>query len=166
MPELPEVETIRAHLAPLVEGRRFEEVSILDSRLTRPHDPREVAVELDGEEVVALERRGKYLVVRFRTGRALLIHLRMTGSLQHAPSGTLDPDPYRRAVVTLDNGSDVAYRDVRRFGTWLLLAYVQGKNAAGQIHEGEFADVGATVNDWLGGKSPSKRTPGQPIVVS
>jgi len=121
VPELPEVETIRAHLAPLVEGRRFEEVSILDSRLTRPHDPREVAVELDGEEVVALERRGKYLVVRFRTGRALLIHLRMTGSLQHAPSGTLDPDPYRRAVVTLDNGSDVAYRDVRRFGTWLLL---------------------------------------------
>jgi formamidopyrimidine-DNA glycosylase len=121
VPELPEVETIRAHLAPLVEGRRFEEVSILDPRLTRPHDPREVAAELGGEEVASLERRGKYLVVRFETDRSLLIHLRMTGSLQHAPAGTLGPDPYRRAVVTLDNGSDVAYRDVRRFGTWLLL---------------------------------------------
>ncbi len=46
----------------------------------------------------------------------------------------------------------------------LLLAYVEGKNAAGRIHEGEFADVGATVNAWLGGKAPSRRTPGQPIV--
>ena len=46
----------------------------------------------------------------------------------------------------------------------LLLAYVQGKNAAGRIHEGEFADVGATVNTWLGGKAPPKRMPGQAIV--
>jgi formamidopyrimidine-DNA glycosylase len=121
VPELPEVETIRAHLAPLLEGRRFDQVEILDSRLTRPYDPREVAAELDGERVASLERRGKYLVVRFETDRALLIHLRMTGSLHHAPSGTLGEDPYRRAVVTLDNGSDVAYRDTRRFGTWLLL---------------------------------------------
>ena len=45
----------------------------------------------------------------------------MTGSLLHAPSGELPDDPYRRAVVRLDDGSDVAYRDVRRFGTWLLL---------------------------------------------
>jgi phosphopentomutase len=47
----------------------------------------------------------------------------------------------------------------------LLLAYVQGKNAAGRIHEGEFADVGATVNTWLGGKAPSRGIPGQPIVA-
>ena len=46
----------------------------------------------------------------------------------------------------------------------LLLAYVQGKNAAGRIHEGEFADVGATVNAWLGGKAPSRGIPGQAIV--
>jgi phosphopentomutase len=46
----------------------------------------------------------------------------------------------------------------------LLLAYVEGKNASGRIHEGEFADVGATVNVWLGGKSPSRGIPGQPIV--
>jgi phosphopentomutase len=46
----------------------------------------------------------------------------------------------------------------------LLLAYVEGRNAAGQIHEGEFADVGATVNAWLGGKSPGRRLPGGLIV--
>src|SRR5207244_4495772 len=77
--------------------------------------------ELEGERVGALERRGKYLIVRFESGRALLIHLRMTGSLRHAAPGTLADDPYRRAVVRLDDGSDVAYRDVRRFGTWQLL---------------------------------------------
>jgi formamidopyrimidine-DNA glycosylase len=45
----------------------------------------------------------------------------MTGSLRHAPQGELPDDPHRRAVIKLDDGSDVAYRDVRRFGTWLLL---------------------------------------------
>jgi phosphopentomutase len=47
----------------------------------------------------------------------------------------------------------------------MLLAYVEGRNAAGRIHEGEFADVGATVNAWLQGKSPSRGIPGQPIVT-
>ncbi len=46
----------------------------------------------------------------------------------------------------------------------LLLAYVEGKNAAGRIHTGEFADVGATVNRWLGGRSPSRGIPGQPFI--
>jgi len=121
VPELPEVETVRARLAPLIEGRRFERVEIADARLTRPLDPASVAAELEGERVDVLERRGKYLIVRFESGRSLLIHLRMTGSLLHAPAGTLPDDPYRRAVVRLDGGSDVAYRDVRRFGTWLLV---------------------------------------------
>jgi len=121
VPELPEVETIRARLAPVLEGRRLERVAIVDPRLTRPLDPIEVAAELEGEQIEALARRGKYLVVRFRSGRSLLIHLRMTGSFHYGPSGTLQDDPYRRAVVTLDNGSDVGYKDVRRFGTWLLL---------------------------------------------
>jgi phosphopentomutase len=47
----------------------------------------------------------------------------------------------------------------------LLLAYVQGRNASGARHDGEFADVGATVNGWLGGKPPSRGIPGQPIVT-
>jgi formamidopyrimidine-DNA glycosylase len=121
VPELPEVESVRRQLAPRLEGRRLEQVEIADARLTRPFDPDAVARALEGEKVAALDRRGKYLVARFESGRALLIHLRMTGSLRHAPSGSLPDDPYRRAVFRLEDGSDVAYRDVRRFGTWLLL---------------------------------------------
>jgi formamidopyrimidine-DNA glycosylase len=121
VPELPEVETVRRQLEPVLVGRRFERVDIDDARLTRPEDPAEVAAELTGERVAALERRGKYLVVRFESGRVLLIHLRMTGSLLHAPPGTAADVSHRRAVVNLDDGSDVIYRDVRRFGTWLIV---------------------------------------------
>jgi formamidopyrimidine-DNA glycosylase len=121
MPELPEVETVRRRLEPVLSGRRLERVEILDSRLTRPLDPTEVAAELVGERVEAVDRRGKYLVVRFESGRSLLIHLRMTGNLLHVsrdrPS---ESDSHVRAVVRLDDGSDIVYRDVRRFGTWLL----------------------------------------------
>ena len=121
MPELPEVETIRLALEPHVVGRRFEHVEIHDRRLVRPFEPTAVATSLEGERVAALGRRGKYLVVRFESGRVLLIHLRMTGNLLHGPRDSFRDLPHRRAVVTLDDGSDVAYRDVRRFGTWLLL---------------------------------------------
>src|SRR5438132_1173745 len=121
MPELPEVETVRATLATVLTGRRLDRVDILDTRLVRPFEPLAVAGELEGERIEAVERRGKYLVFRFESGRSLLIHLRMTGSLLHAPGDSLADDPHRRAVVRLDDGSDVAYRDVRRFGTWLLL---------------------------------------------
>jgi phosphopentomutase len=47
----------------------------------------------------------------------------------------------------------------------MLLAYVAGRNAAGHVHPGEFADVGATVNAWLGGKTPSRGIPGHPILT-
>ena len=127
MPELPEVETVRAQLEPKLVGRRLVDVQIADPRLTRPHDPAEVAAELVGERVTALDRRGKYVVVRFESGRVLLIHLRMTGQLLHVAAGLDEAsgslpvdDPHRRAVVRLDDESDVIYRDVRRFGTWLL----------------------------------------------
>ena len=121
MPELPEVETVRAQLAPVLTGRRFVSVEILDERLTRPLDPRQVAAQLEGERVAAVDRRGKYVVVRFESGLVLLVHLRMTGSFLVARRGELPEDSHRRAVVKIDDGSDVAYRDVRRFGTWLLI---------------------------------------------
>ena len=122
VPELPEVETVRTALAPVLAGRRFERVAILDGRLVAPLDPRVVAGQLERELVAAVERRGKYLIVRFVSGRVLLVHLRMTGSLRHATSGAAAAsDPHVRAVVTLDDGSDVVYRDVRRFGTWRVL---------------------------------------------
>jgi len=121
VPELPEVETVRTSLEPVLLGRTFERVAIDDPRLTRPFDPQAVARELEGERVASVERRGKYLVVRFESGRVLLVHLRMTGSFRHVPAGVPADGPHTRAVVRLDDGSDVTYRDVRRFGTWLLV---------------------------------------------
>ncbi len=128
MPELPEVETIRAQLAPRLEGRTLVSVEILDPRLTRPVDLFEVAEELEGDRVVAVERRGKYLLLRLESGLGLLVHLRMTGSFHWRPT------THERAVLELDDGTRVAYRDVRRFGTWLVLAgaelepYLAAKN--------------------------------------
>ncbi|HKG10039.1 MAG TPA: phosphopentomutase [Gaiellaceae bacterium] len=70
-------------------------------------------------------------------------------------------------VLTSDHGCDptTPSTDHSREHA-LLLAYVQGKNAAGRTHDGEFADVGATVNAWLGGKTPRRGIPGQPIVTA
>jgi formamidopyrimidine-DNA glycosylase len=118
VPELPEVETVRRAIAPVLEGARLEHVEIRDARLVRPFAPALVAGELVGERVGDVGRRGKYLIVGFESGRALLVHLRMTGSLRYAERGALADDPHTRAVLRLDNGLDVAYRDVRRFGTW------------------------------------------------
>jgi phosphopentomutase len=68
-------------------------------------------------------------------------------------------------ILTSDHGCDptTSSTDHSREHA-LLLAYVEGKNAAGRIHEGEFADVGATVNAWLGGKRQVRGLPGQPIL--
>jgi formamidopyrimidine-DNA glycosylase len=127
VPELPEVETVRRTIAPVLEGACLEHVEIRDARLVRPFDPAIIARELVGERVAEVGRRGKYLIVWFDSGRVLLVHLRMTGSLRHARRGALADDPHTRAVLRLDNGSDIAYRDVRRFGTWEL--FEQGELA-------------------------------------
>jgi phosphopentomutase len=68
-------------------------------------------------------------------------------------------------IITSDHGCDptTPSTDHSREHA-MLLAYADGKNAAGRIHDGEFADVGATVNRWLGGKAPSRRIPGTPII--
>jgi formamidopyrimidine-DNA glycosylase len=121
VPELPEVETVRRRLEPVLAGRRFERVEIHDPRLVAPRDRMEVAAELTGERVVSLDRRGKYLIFRFESGRVLLSHLRMTGTYRYGANGASADDPHARAVVSLDDGSGVVYRDVRRFGTWKLL---------------------------------------------
>jgi phosphopentomutase len=68
-------------------------------------------------------------------------------------------------VITSDHGCDptTPSTDHSREHA-MLVAYVEGKNAAGRVHNGEFADVGATVNAWFGGKAPPRGTPGAPIV--
>jgi len=69
-------------------------------------------------------------------------------------------------IITSDHGCDptTPSTDHSREHA-MLLVYVEGRNASGQVHEGEFADVGATVNAWLGGKAPPRGVPGTPIVT-
>jgi len=114
LPELPEVETERGRLAEAIAGRRIVSARIDDARLTRPDDPAAVAAVLTGDVVDTVERRGKYIVVRLASGNSLLVHLRMTGGFRYGPA------THERAVLELEGGGRVAYRDTRRFGTWLL----------------------------------------------
>jgi formamidopyrimidine-DNA glycosylase len=113
VPELPEVETIRRHLAPYVEGRKLRTLEVLDSRWTRPIAPDELTAAVAGRRVDRLSRRGKYLVWELAGDVFLLIHLRMTGTLLLDPVGA---PPYTRAWIRL-SGHDVAFADQRRFGT-------------------------------------------------
>ena len=154
MPELPEVETVRRRIAPALEGRRFERVEISDPRLTRPEDPLEIATELVGERVERVDRRGKYLILRFASGRVLLIHLRMTGSLLHEPAAST----HIRAVVRLDDGTEIGYRDVRRFGTWLLLEPGELEPYLG-TRVGEEPLVAAFTAKGLGERLEGRRAP-------
>jgi phosphopentomutase len=68
-------------------------------------------------------------------------------------------------VITSDHGCDPTTPSTDHSREYaMLMAYVEGRNAAGAVHNGEFADVGSTVNAWLGGKEPSRGIPGQPIL--
>jgi formamidopyrimidine-DNA glycosylase len=118
MPELPEVETIRRQLAPLVEGRRIERVEILDPRWSRPLAPEELAAALTGRRIESLERRGKYLVWRLEGDVHLAQHLRMTGVLLWEPE---QEPPHARVRLGLSPRAQVVVSDPRRFGTGELL---------------------------------------------
>jgi len=137
MPELPEVETIRRQLAPLVEGRRVQRIEILDSRWSRPLAPRELEAAIEGRRVESLGRRGKYLLWNLSDDVHLAQHLRMTGSVLADP----DPEPaHTRVRIQLGprtggkstaagktkakgggGARKLAIVDPRRFGTGELL---------------------------------------------
>jgi formamidopyrimidine-DNA glycosylase len=147
MPELPEVETIRRQLGPLVVGRRLLAMEILDPRWTRPLAPDEFAAGLLGRRIESLGRRGKYLTWGFEGDVHLAQHLRMTGSVLWEPPAdqahvrvrmTLGPaaaktapprDRGRRSVAKAGPASRagregrmrLAVVDPRRFGTGELL---------------------------------------------
>jgi formamidopyrimidine-DNA glycosylase len=114
MPELPEVETIRAQLAPLVEGRTLAVLEIADPRWCLPLAPEAVVEAVAGRRVERLGRRGKYLTWELEDDVHLLMHLRMTGTLLYdPPAGT----PYGRVRFGLDDGHELRFCDPRRFGT-------------------------------------------------
>ena len=114
MPELPEVETIRRHLAPQVEGRRLEALVVHDPRWCLPYAAQEFADAVVGRRIERLGRRGKYLTCELEDEVHLLMHLRMTGTLLYDAA----PDErYRRVTFGLDDAHELAFCDPRRFGT-------------------------------------------------
>ena len=117
MPELPEVETIRRALAPVVTGRTIREIEILDPRWSDPVPPVAIGDALTGESVAALGRRGKYLILSTAGERHLLMHLRMTGTLLIDPG----PDVRYARVRFLFGRTAVVFCDPRRFGTGHLV---------------------------------------------
>ena len=138
MPELPEVETIRRQLAPLVEGRRLRRIEVLDPRWSRPLAPHELEQALAGRRIERLGRRGKYLVWSFEGDVHLAQHLRMTGSVLADPDPEpahtrvrMELGPARRgagaAAAAAGTATDarrtrrLAIVDPRRFGTGELL---------------------------------------------
>jgi formamidopyrimidine-DNA glycosylase len=118
MPELPEVETIRRQLAPLVEGRRLHAMEILDPRWSRPLAPEELRDALVGRRIETLGRRGKYLVWNLQGDVHLVQHLRMTGAVLCEPK----PEPaHVRVRIQLRPKRLLVIVDPRRFGTGELL---------------------------------------------
>jgi formamidopyrimidine-DNA glycosylase len=121
VPELPEVETIRRDLEPLVVGRRIKDVDVDPATI---HLLAAVPIEtlrdsLVGRTITSLGRRGKYLLFGLEDGRTFVVHLRMTGRLvwrdYDAP-----PEQYERARISLDGGHDLRWADLRKFGTWRI----------------------------------------------
>lgn len=116
MPELPEVETVRRGLAPLLVGASFVDAGAHPSPKFTP------ALEAVGRSVEGVGRRGKYLLLALDDDRTLVIHLGMTGQLRvDAPVAA--PDPYDRAWWRLDDGRRFAFRDVRRFGRLAVVGH-------------------------------------------
>jgi formamidopyrimidine-DNA glycosylase len=131
MPELPEVETIRSQLEPVVVGRRIDAARVLDERWTRPEPPLALEAEVKGRRIEGVRRRGKYLIVDLEGDRHLVMHLRMTGNLLIAGAERFgkprlyesEPDAqFLRAVLELDDGSELWFTDARRFGHAVVLA--------------------------------------------
>ncbi len=121
MPELPEVETIRRDLEPLVVGRRVVAVEVDPATLHLLAGIPLEALEsqLVGRTFVAAGRRGKYLLFGLDDGRTFVIHLRMTGRLLWRDHSDLE-EKYERAKIVFDDGHDLRWSDLRKFGTWRL----------------------------------------------
>lgn len=123
MPELPEVEVLARHLAPLLKGRTIQGISVNRSRVLAPTSERELISTLTGSTIKELVRRGKYLLFTLQkaTGSApitLLGHLGMTGRMFVSPKSAPLP---KHAAVVLDLGAeDFIFQDTRYFGRLTL----------------------------------------------
>ncbi|MFC1956293.1 DNA-formamidopyrimidine glycosylase [Chloroflexota bacterium] len=119
MPELPEVETVKNELSPHIIGRKVTGVTLLWEGMARQPSVKDFRSRLIGQTITGLARRGKYLLFSLSSGEILVIHLRMTGSLLLKPDSP--DDRYIRAVIHLDEGVEIYFRDPRKLGgMWLV----------------------------------------------
>jgi len=127
MPELPEVETVKAGIAPVMQGRVIANAQVNRPDLRWPF-PENMAARLAGQRVLGLRRRSKYILVDLESGETLLIHLGMSGRMlisghmvgdfHHAHPA---PAKHDHVVFEMDNGVRITFNDARRFGAMDLM---------------------------------------------
>ena len=131
MPELPEVETVRRGLEPVMRGARFGKVEARRKDLRVPL-PKDFVSRLEGKTVTALRRRAKYLLLDLSSGDVLMMHLGMSGSFRVDRNGQQflgDPRYFVQAkdaahdhvVFHMSSGATVTFNDPRRFGLMKLV---------------------------------------------
>lgn len=119
MPELPEVETTRRGIAPHIVGDVVESVVVRNAALRWPV-PGDLARQVNGQELLELQRRAKYLLLRFQRGY-LMIHLGMSGSLRIVDAKTTVAK-HDHIDLLFSNGLILRYHDPRRFGSVLWIS--------------------------------------------
>lgn len=121
MPELPEVETVKRGLAPVLEGRRIERAVARRPDLRLPL-PERFGRRLSGRTVVRVWRRAKFLLIGLDDGSTLISHLGMSGSWRIYGCGKSAPAPDRHehVIIRTDRGAEIRYHDPRRFGLLVL----------------------------------------------
>jgi len=127
VPELPEVEVVRRGLDAHVVGATVDSVQVLHPRAVRRHEPgpRDLALQVTGQEVASVERRGKYMwLVLEPADLALVVHLGMSGQMLVQPP-TVPDEKHLRIRAVLDNGADLRFVDQRTFGGWALAPLVE-----------------------------------------
>ena len=115
MPELPEVETVRRGLVPVLEGRVLAKVEQRRPDLRWPI-PRDFVKRLSGRRVERLERRAKYLLWHMNDGTVMMLHLGMSGRIQISETRPDTLDKHDHLVFTTDDGTVIRFNDARRFG--------------------------------------------------
>lgn len=116
MPELPEVETIRTELSPLVVGQKITGVNLGWDGIVKNPAAEEFCSRVIGQRITALTRRGKYLFFHLDGGGIMVMHMKMTGSLLVNPEN----DRFTRAVICLNGDTELHFWDPRKFGRmWL-----------------------------------------------
>ena len=128
MPELPEVETVRAGLLPVMEGQLITLAQVNRPDLRFPL-PEKMAERLSGQRVEGLRRRSKYILADLSSGETLLVHLGMSGRMlvSGATLGTFHhehpaPAKHDHVVFHMENGARVTFNDARRFGAMDLMS--------------------------------------------